>query len=69
MQFRFLGTDARYVFFGTPRGWIEPGDVIEVDDNAVENYACQTELWESVSGSPASVPAPTSPNPPIEEHQ
>ena len=66
MQFKFLGTSTRYVFFGTPRGYVEPGDVIDVDDSAVENYVCQTELWAAVQAAPPTVPSPT-PSPPTQE--
>lgn len=60
-QFRLLGTDTRYVYLGTGRQWVEPGDVVDVDDSVVESYACQTELWEPVPGFPASTgPVPTS---------
>lgn len=66
-QYKFLGDDARYVAFGTARGWVEPGDVIDVDDDAVENYACQAELWEPAA-KPAVAPAPapsTTPEAPV----
>lgn len=62
MQFKLLGTDTRYVYFGTARQWVEPGDVVDVDESAAANYACQNELWEPVLGLPATTgPAPTSP--------
>jgi len=56
-KFRNISSDARYVLFGTPSRLVQPDDVIDVADDAVENYETQTEIWQVVSDSPAKKPA------------